>query len=105
MIFESLNDAATRGELLLVDGGLCHFHRRRNGQVTIREIIVQVGSRHKGIGWQLVRDASQGASRVVAKCPDDLPSNGFWQRIGFVLESVETTKTGRIINVWVRECA
>lgn len=28
MIFETLNESAEREELVLVDGGLCHFHER-----------------------------------------------------------------------------
>ena len=38
MIFESLMDSVERGELLLVDGGFCNWHLRRDGQLTIREI-------------------------------------------------------------------
>jgi hypothetical protein len=30
MIFEALHDAAKRGELLLVSGGFCHWHLRRD---------------------------------------------------------------------------
>lgn len=40
MIFETLNESNERGELLLVNGGMCHYHLRRDGQLTIREIIV-----------------------------------------------------------------
>ena len=39
MIFETLYESAQRGELLLVNGGMCHWHLRRDGQLTIREII------------------------------------------------------------------
>lgn len=40
MIFETLCESAKRDELILVDGGFCHWHLRRDGQLTIREIIV-----------------------------------------------------------------
>ena len=53
MIFETLNESNERGELLLVDGGMCHYHLRRDGQLTIREIIVQHDRQGQGVGEPL----------------------------------------------------
>ena len=104
MIFESLSAAAEAGELLLVDGGMCHFHRRRDGQVTIREIIVLPGHRRRGIGRQLVEQASQGGSSIVARCPADLEAgNAFWGALGFGIQYTEKTRAGRTINVWQKD--
>ena len=105
VIFEALNTAAEAGELILTDGGLCHFHRRRDRQVTIREVIVLPNRRGNGVGRRMVEQAGKGATRVVARCPADLPSNGFWRHLGFALAKVEQTKTGRSINVWEMACA
>jgi len=102
MIFKPLYEAARRGELLLIDGGMCHWHLRRDGQVTIREIIVLPECQRKGIGQEML-DALRripGASSVFAKCPADLPANGFYQATGFVWEGTEMTRTGRKLNLW-----
>lgn len=98
MIFETLHESAQRGELLLVDGGMCHWHLRRDGQLTIREII----STRKGAGRKMLENLkyTPGATSLFAKCPAELPANDWYQRRGFVLESVETTKTGRKLNCW-----
>lgn len=98
MIFDALYESAQRGELLLVDGGFCHWHLRRDGQLTIREII----STRRGAGSAML-DAlrlTAGATCIVAKCPAHLDSNAWYQRRGFVLAETETTRTGKGINVW-----
>ncbi|MFA6270734.1 MAG: DUF6610 family protein [Candidatus Paceibacterota bacterium] len=98
MIFEPLYDSAQRRELMLVDGGMCHFHIRRDGQLTIREII----STQPGAGQRMLRRlmATKGATSLFAKCPVDLPANDWYARRGFVLEGVETTKRGRALKLW-----
>ena len=98
MCFENMYESSRRGELLLVAGGMCHWHLRRDGQLTIREII----STRAGAGSAMLRQLQQtpGALRIVAKCPADLGSNGWYQRRGFVLDHTEQAKSGRAINVW-----
>lgn len=102
MIFETLNESNERGELLLVDGGMCHWHLRRDGQLTIREIIVQHDRQGQGIGAYMLSELihTPGASSLFAKCPVDLPANGWYEFWGFVLEGTETTKGGRELNLW-----
>jgi GNAT superfamily N-acetyltransferase len=102
MIFESLHDAARHGELLLVDGGFCHWHLRRDGQLTICEIIVLPHRQGEGIGRAIVGRlaGTEGATSLLAKCPADLSSNEFYRRLGFAHEATETTRTGRAVNVW-----
>lgn len=98
MIFESLWEASKRGELLCVDGGFCHWHKRRDGQLTIREII----STRPGAGSEMLARLKlvPGITKIVAKCPADLQANAFWAKKGFALVDHETTRTGRKINVW-----
>jgi hypothetical protein len=98
MIFKALHDAAKRGELLLVDGGLCHFHLRRDGQLTIREII----STRPGVGSEMLAELKQikGAMSIFAKCPADLSANGWWERRGFACEGEEMTRSGRRLKLW-----
>lgn len=97
MIFESLHESAERGELILIDGGYCRWHLRRDGTITIYEIL----SQRPGAGQEmLARLVAVGASAITAKCPADLPSNTWYARQGFVLIATETTRSGRRLNVW-----
>lgn len=101
MIFEALHESAQRGELLLIDGGYCRWHLRRDGQLTILEII----STRAGAGTQMLEQLKQtgrlkGAKCIVAKCPADLQSNGWYQAKGFSKKKTEQTKTERQVNVW-----
>lgn len=96
MIFEALYEAVQRNELLLMDGGMCHYHRRRDGTITIREII----STRAGAGSEMLARLHALGLPLIAKCPADLAANDWYARRGFVLVCTETTKTGRAINVW-----
>ncbi len=103
MIFETLNESNEREELLLVNHGLCHWHLRRDGQLTIREIIVQKGYQGYGVGRMMVKRLVhdvEGATSLFAKCPAELPANGWYARLGFTLEGTETTRSGRTLNLW-----
>lgn len=98
VIFETLFESLRRGELILIDGGICHWHLRRDGQLTIREII----STRKGAGNEMLTRLKEtpNAASILAKCPVDLDANGWYKRRGFFLERVEQAKSGRKINVW-----
>lgn len=98
MIFETLYESSKRGELLLIDGGFCHWHLRRDGQLTIREII----STRPGAGSEMLARlrAVPGTGSLFAKCPVELVANSWYDRRGFELEGQETTKTGRVLNLW-----
>lgn len=103
MIFEKLNESNERGELLLVHGGMCHYHLRRDGQLTIREIIVEKRHQRHGVGrWMLgcLTERHPTATSLFARCPADLPANGWYERMGFVSEGTETTRRGRTLNLW-----
>lgn len=99
MIFETLHESNQRNELL---GSICHWHLRRDGQITIREIIVQQSEQGKGVAYSFLQQLKQvkGASSIFAKCPIELKSNEWYKRQGFKLEGQETTKTGRMLNLW-----
>lgn len=98
MIFETLHESSERGELLLLKGGFCHWHLRRDGQLTIREII----SQRSGVGQEMLRylSAVPGATSLFAKCPADLPANAWYERRGFTCEGTETTRSGRVLKLW-----
>lgn len=98
MIFDALYESAQRGELLLIEGGFCRWHLRRDGQLTIREII----STKPGAGQKMLEilKATSGAMSIFAKCPANLPSNLWYEHKGFVWIGNETTKSGHLINLW-----
>lgn len=105
MIFAALSEAASRGELLLVNGGLCRFHQRKDGVVVIREIIVLPAARRLGIGRRMIRDiqAEHSGATLRARCPAQTiagtvgAGNVFWKHLGFTLRS-----TIKGINLWER---
>lgn len=97
MIFETLYESAQRGELLLIGGGFCHWHLRRDGQLTIREII----STRPGAGSEMLEQLKRiSADSIFAKCPVELEANDWYEQRGFVCEGEETTRTGRQLKLW-----
>lgn len=103
MIFEALYKASLNGELILVNNGLLDFHLRKDGQITIREILVNPDYEGDGIATEMLNTMIKmcnGAKSVFAKCPQDLESNGWYKHVGFELECIESTKTGRLLNCW-----
>lgn len=105
MIFNALHDAAGRGELILVDGGLCHYHLRRDGVLTIREILVLPAQQGKGIGRAILAQLRQvpGARVIRAKCPAALPANFWYLAMGFTLAYTDRTRAGGRLYVWELE--
>lgn len=102
MIFVALAEAAQRGTLLLVDGGMLRYHRRRDGVYTIREILVLPTHRRRGIGRRLVGEVITRAAHaaVQARCPDRpdyAAANAFWRAMGFAL-----LETREGVNLWQR---
>jgi hypothetical protein len=98
VIFETLWESAQRGELLLIDGGFCHFHLRRDGQLTIREIIAT----RKGAGSEMLETLKQkdGVVCIFAKCPADLEANKWYRAKGFEEVGSEYTKNNRRVISW-----
>ncbi len=99
MVFVILADAARKGELILVQDGYCHWHKSKNGVVTIYEIMVLPNSRMKGIGRKMLAEVEMKNLGCVirAKCPVKYPSNRWWAQMGFRL--IETVKGN---NIWER---
>lgn len=104
MIFNSLMEAIERNELILVAGGMCHYHLRRDGQLTILEIIVLPQAEGSGVAYAILNQLkAKNPASIFAKCPVDLErANGWYLRQGFTLERVEFTRTGRVLNCWRR---
>lgn len=97
MIFESLMESAKAGELLLIDGGYCRWHLRRDGTITIYEII----STRPGAGWEMLSKLIDYSKPITARCPERMMhANAWWRRRGFKLIATETTRGGTALNVW-----
>ncbi len=103
MLFVVLSEAVQRGELFLVDGGLCHWHQCRDGSITIRDILVLPDRQRQGIGTTLLaRLEAKHPTHLTARCPTHYPSNTWWSHQGFVLSH---TLKGGTLNVWVKQIA
>lgn len=97
MIFEAIYQSSQKGELILIHGGYCRFHLRRDGQLTILEILsLRPGAGREMLGLLKGRHPKS----IFAKCPSDLPANHWYRRRGFLLEKEEELPSGRKVNHW-----
>jgi len=95
-LFPQLYESYKRGELILLDRAMCRWHLRQDGQITIYEII----SDKKGQGQKILQMLKnvKNAKCIVAKCPEHLKANEWYQKNGFKLVRKE-----RSLNVWCLE--
>lgn len=104
----ALQVSEDKGQLEVIKGvGFCNYHHRRDGQTTIYEIAV--GKNHQRTGWgrllfyRVLCAAIEHSQRcIVAKCPEDLPSNSFYEHLGFKLMNVLPGRKRRL-NCWKYE--
>lgn len=66
--------------------------------LTIREVI----STRPGAGSEMLARLKRvpGVLSIFAKCPIELDANYWYVKKGFAAEGIETTKTGRKLNLW-----
>lgn len=96
MEFIILYESMLRGELLLLDGAMCRYTFRKDGQITIHSLLSYKKGQGKFIIHQL---ALRNPKSIFAKCPVEYESNGFYQHLGFTKE-LEEVRKGKIINHW-----
>lgn len=104
MIVQLLNTSNNRGELMLVDGGMCRFHVRSDGKITIRDIIVSRAHQRQGIGRRMIATLIRQhphAFEMRLECPADWEANTFFSRIGFERVRAIQWANGCVTNVWV----
>jgi len=102
VILVALSEAADCGELLLVEGGLCRFHKRRDGVVVVRELLVLPDCRRKGIGRALVAAVRQKhpGALIRAVCPAKYEANRFWEALGFRIVSYRPPDGKLVVWEW-----
>ena len=98
----ALESSELKGELEVIpDIGFCHFHHRKDSQVTIYEIAVLEDRQKEGWGrilfYRVLASAIEHKkSKIVVKCPVHLESNGFYQSLGFKLIKVDPGRKRRL---------
>ena len=104
----ALMESFDRNELMTIGKkAFCHFHLRRDKQLTIYELGVHPENQGEGLGKRVidqmkVKAKKLGATCLLAKCPVDLKSNGFYLSQGFKKIRVDQGRV-RKLNVWVLE--
>lgn len=84
--------------------GLAHFYVRRDPIITLYSIVVAQAYQRTGLGRllfvSLVNEARiRGKNEICLKCPEELPANMFYERLGLQKVSSEPGKL-RTLNVW-----
>lgn len=95
------------GDLVIVErdddivGALLGNHCVRKPQSTVYELAVLPENRREGIATELIDQfiIESPHNKLVAKCPEPLPSNQFYESTGWKLVTVEDGKN-RSLNVW-----
>lgn len=105
----SLIESIQRAELIVAYResdfvGVVHYHHRRDGQTTLYHIVVDTTCRATGVGRALILALQQecilrGMHSIVLKCPQELPANQFYARVGFSYIRTDVGKH-RPLSVW-----
>lgn len=106
---ESLSEIKIAGHKGKTIYGFCHFHHctrsSKEGQTTIYSLVVL--PEFRGFGWGrllfykvLCAAIEAGSDRIVLKCPQDLPANNFYKRLGFKKTKTIEPQGKRKLNVW-----
>jgi len=85
-------------------GFVIYRHRKTDLKTTLSEICVHNDYRNQHIGSKLILALIQDCERqsrefIQLKCPIDLAANGFYEKLGFRLHTIEEGKK-RQLNVW-----
>lgn len=91
----------TRDQFIVVRPyGFAHFLQKKNGERTLYEIAVDDSMKRKGIGKALMDKI--GYPMSLKTDADNKESNEFYKRLGFVWLGAKYTKSGKLVNVYVR---
>lgn len=101
-------DAICRNQLLVAEsaeevvGFVRYNHRVRGAETALYDICVASVARLQGVGRSLVAALSElcrlhERNTIIARCPEDLPSNAFYARLGFQRITVEPGRRRRLV--------
>lgn len=98
LVLTTLVHAHEQGRLMLLDGGYCRWHQRRDGRIVICEIISQV----PGCGQRILRrlQAQEGVAEIIARCPSTWDANDWYERRGFKMSGTASDGLGGTMNIW-----
>lgn len=87
--------AATKQEL----AGFVKFHIRRDQIVTIYSIVVDWDYQDQGVGKKLIEALREqiGGKEIRLVCPEGLPSNKFYEKVGFHKDGIKEGKKRRLV--------
>ena len=101
MFLEVLCKAMQQEELLLVAGGFCRFHKKKDGHVVIDELVVLPEQRMKGIGRKLIKGLQKQHKTLEMKCPAEMEGvSVFLEKMGFVEHAMKVGKK-RSWKIWM----
>ena len=110
----ALLEAIERQELLVAQNrmgiiGFVEYRHHRDQQTTLYNVVVHPDHRGQGTGHKLVLELEKEAQQkdklwVLLKCPEDLPANSFYERIGYTRIAEERGKSRRLY-IWRKTLA
>ncbi len=77
-----------------------HFHKKKNGEVTLYEIAVDPSMKRKGLGKRLME--KMGYPMTLKTDADNEESNAFYKALGFICMGSKETKSGKPVNIYTR---
>lgn len=110
IVAASFVDSVRREQLLVAEkaGSIVGFvrfnHRIQGNETALYDICVAKSAQRQGVGRLLVealRDSSysRGRRSIVLRCPENLPANAFYARLGFQSITVEAGRR-RPLVLW-----
>lgn len=110
IVAASFADAIRRNQLLVADhsgevvGFVRYNHRIRGDETALYDICVADSAQRQGVGRLLVETLSASCRlharrTIVLRCPENLPANGFYARLGFQRIHVEPGRR-RSLVLW-----
>lgn len=101
-------DAIRRNQLLVAEaagevvGFVRYNHRVRGVETALYDICVASAVQLQGVGRSLVMALSETCrlrkrQAIIARCPEDLPANAFYARLGFRPITVEPGRRRRLV--------
>lgn len=96
--FYDLMDSVNADELILVEGGILQFYRKKDGDITLSLII----STLPGSGSRMLERLYEKCpgKLITLRCPLTSSANEWWQKKGFRFVRQETTRKGTVLNVY-----